>query len=351
MTARWLAAVALLSLAGCKPEAEGPPPIRPVLSVKAEVRTQETLGPFAGSIQSRYSTDYSFRVFGRMVSRPVNVGSIVQPGDELAATDPAVQTQLVRNAEAAVASAEAQLVNAIAEEARQRPLVERNITPQAQFDSLVQSREAAEGNLVRAKTSLHRAQDQLAYTQMKADFAGIVTAVYLDAGQVVTVGQKIMTVARPEVREAVIAAPAALADQLAAGDKYEIAVALDQGAVKMMAAAVRAVDPAADAATRTRNVYLSLANPPDAFRLGITVQVTLSKPVTPRVELPATALLEQNGKTQVWIVDPSTKKVALRDVAVVARGPDTVAVSGLAAGDRVVTVGVHSLKADQAVKL
>jgi RND family efflux transporter MFP subunit len=160
-----------------------------------------------------------------------------------------------------------------------------------------------------------------------------------------------MTVARPEVREAVIAAPAALADQLAAGDKYEIAVALDQGAVKMMAAAVRAVDPAADAATRTRNVYLSLANPPDAFRLGITVQVTLSKPVTPRVELPATALLEQNGKTQVWIVDPSTKKVALRDVAVVARGPDTVAVSGLAAGDRVVTVGVHSLKADQAVKL
>jgi RND family efflux transporter MFP subunit len=351
MTARRLAVLLLLALAGCKPEAERPPPIRPVLSVTAEVRTHETLGPFAGSIQPRYSTDYSFRVFGRMVSRPVNVGSIVKQGDELAAVDPAVQTQLVRNTEASVASAEAQLVNAIAEEARQRPLVERNITPQAQFDVLVQSREAAEANLVRARTSLHRAQDQLAYTQMKADFAGIVTAVFLDVGQVVNVGQKVMIIARPEVREAVIALPSALADQLAAGDKFDMSVALDQGATKMMAAGVRAVDPAADAATRTRNVYLSLADPPDAFRLGIAVQVTLSKPVTPRVDLPATALLEQNGKTQVWIVDPASRKVALRDVTVVARGADAVSVTGLKTGDRVVTVGVHSLTAEQAVKL
>ena len=50
-----------------------------MLSVKTELRSQETLGPFAGSIQPRYSTDYSFRVFGRMVSRPVNIGSIVGP--------------------------------------------------------------------------------------------------------------------------------------------------------------------------------------------------------------------------------------------------------------------------------
>src|SRR6185503_18823617 len=206
---RALVLIALLALAGCKPEAEEAAPIRPVLTIEAKVRTQETLGPFAGSIQPRYSTDYSFRLFGRMVSRPVNIGSIVQQGDELATADPAMQIQLVRNAEAAVASAEAQLVNASAEEARQRPLAERNITPQAQFDSLVQARETANANLTRARTSLQRAQDQLAYTKLLADFAGIVTAVYLDAGQVVNAGQKIMTIARPEIREAVIAVPPA----------------------------------------------------------------------------------------------------------------------------------------------
>ena len=35
-----------------------------------------------------------------------------------------------------------------------------------------------------------------------ADFDGIVTAVYLDAGQVVNAGQKVLTIARPEIREA-----------------------------------------------------------------------------------------------------------------------------------------------------
>ncbi|TMJ26952.1 MAG: efflux RND transporter periplasmic adaptor subunit [Alphaproteobacteria bacterium] len=332
-----LSLLALFALSGCKPEADGPPPVRPVLSIKAEPRTRETLGPFAGSIQPRYSADYSFRVFGRVVSRPVNVGSIVSQGDELASIDPSVQAILVRNTEAAVAGAEAQLINARGEEARQRPLVERNITPQAQFDAVVQSREAAEANLARARTSL-------AYTRLRADFAGIVTAVYVDAGQVVNVGQKIMTLARPEVREAVIALPPALAEQLAAGETFEMRVDLDPDGT-IMAAGVRAVDPAADAATRTRNVYLSLSNPPDAFRLGITVQVTLSKPVSPRVDLPATALLEQNGKAQVWIVDLSAHKVALRDVIVLSRSGDQVAVTGLGAGDRVVTVGVHSLTA------
>jgi len=346
---RALVLIALLALAGCKPEAEEAAPIRPVLTIEAKVRTQETLGPFAGSIQPRYSTDYSFRLFGRMVSRPVNVGSIVKQGQELAAADPAVQVQLVRNAEAAVTGAEAQLGNASAEEARQRPLVERNITPQAQFDAVVQARETASASLIRARTSLKRAQDQLGFTRLVADFDGIVTAVYLDAGQVVNAGQRIMTIARPEVREAVIAVPPNLADKLASGARFDTSVELDQGPT-VKAAAVRAVDPAADTATRTRNVYFTLDNPPDQFRLGITVQVTLSQPLSARVDLPATALLEKDGKTQVWIVDPATKKVALRDVTVVTRDEGSVAVTGLAAGDRVVTVGVHSLTPGQLVK-
>ena len=348
MIARRLALLALLALASCKPEAEGPPPVRPVLSIKTEVRAQETLGPFAGSIQARYSTDYSFRIFGRMVSRPVNIGSIVKKGDELATIDPSVQLLQVRNTQAAVTSAEAQLVNAIAEEARQRPLVERNISPQAQFDAVVQSREAAEANLVRARMSLRRAQDQLSYAQLTADFDGVVTAALIDAGQVVNVGQKVLTIARPEIREAVIAVPSALADQLASGEKYAITVEIDPGGPKIAATGVRAVDPAADAATRTRNVYLSLADPLDVFRLGVTVQVTLTKPVTPRVDLPATALLEKDGKAQVWIIEGG--KVALRDVTVVARDGDRISVTGLAAGAQVVTVGVNSLSAGQQVR-
>ena len=301
--------LALLALAACKEDQDAAPPIRPVLSIKAEVRTTDTLEPFAGSIEPRYATDYSFRQFGRMVARFVDFGSIVRSGDELAVLDPAVQMLLVRNAEAAVYSAEGQLTNAQAEEERQRPLLEHNVTPQAQFDLVVQNRETAAAALDRAKASLRRARDALSFTRLTADFDGVVTGRYAEPGQTVNAGQKIVRIARPEIREAVIAVPRALADELGSKQPFDIVVDLD-GSVTMKASGVRGIDPAADPLTRTHIVYLTLDNPPPAFRLGITVSVTISRPILPRVDLPATALLEQSGKAQVWIVDAATSTVA-----------------------------------------
>lgn len=347
----FLCVLALLAtLGGCKEEAEAPP-IRPVLSVKAEARSIETLGPYAGSIQPRYSTDFSFRIFGRMVARMVNIGSAVKQGDEIAALDPAVQALLVRNAEAAVASAKAQLANARAEEGRQRTLAEHNITPQSQYDVVIQNRETAAANLACASASLRRAEDALSFTQLRADFDGVVTAAPLEAGQVVNPGQKVVTIARPDVREAVISVPSALADLLSGSETFDIDVQLDPS-VTMKAAAVRSVDPTADPITRTRQVFLTLNDPPPAFRLGITISVTLSKKVPPRIELPASALLERDGKKQVWIVDPATSKVSLREVGIGGSRDGTIAVtSGIAVGERVVTVGVNSLTPGQAVKI
>ncbi|HEX9558875.1 MAG TPA: efflux transporter periplasmic adaptor subunit, partial [Reyranella sp.] len=159
-----LALLALLAaLAACKEEQQTSiePAVRPVLSVVAVVRTTDTFGPFAGTIEPRYKTDLGFRIFGRMVARFVDVGSIVRKGQELAALDPAVQALGVRSAEATLASAEAQYANAEAEETRQRDLVQRNFTPQAQFDLVQRNRETAAANLTRARASLRKAKDLL----------------------------------------------------------------------------------------------------------------------------------------------------------------------------------------------
>jgi membrane fusion protein, multidrug efflux system len=99
-------------------------------------------------------------------------------------------------------------------------------------------------------------------------------------------------------------------------------------------------------------VRLTLDNPPDVFLLGTTVLVTRTTDVPPRIDLPTTALVERDGKTMVWVVDPRTKTVALRDVEVAGRkGRMIVVTRGLAADDRVVIAGVHSLSAGQSVKI
>ena len=107
-----LAVAACSPARACKPEAETAAARTAGPVGRGDLRTTDTLGPFAGTIQPRYKTDYGFRIFGRMVSRPVDVGSIVKRAMSSPPLDPAVQVLLVRNAEAAVASAEAQFANA-----------------------------------------------------------------------------------------------------------------------------------------------------------------------------------------------------------------------------------------------
>ena len=352
MSVRGLAVLALLALLGaCREESQTQAaPVRPVLSVVATVHTTDTLGPFVGSIQPRYKTDLGFRIFGRMVARFVDVGAIVTKGQEIAALDPAVQAVAVRSAEASLANAEAQFANAEAEEARQKDLVQRNITPQAQYDLTRRNLETATANLTRARASLRKAKDALSYTRLDADFDGVITARYAEPGQVLTAGQKVVTLARPEVREAVIAVPDKLAEQLSHTRDFTITVNLER--VSMKAAGVRAIDPIADPNTRTRNVFLTLNDPPEAFRLGATVSVTFSRPVAAHVDLPATALLEKDGKAFVWVVDPAKSTVSQREVTVGSREGDGIVVtSGIAAGERIVIAGVHSLTAGQVVKV
>jgi RND family efflux transporter MFP subunit len=355
----WIAAALLLGLAACRDDGQEATPVRPVLSVASNVRTTDTLGPFAGTIEPRYKADLGFRIFGRMVARFVDVGATVARDQELAALDPAVQTLAVRSAEATVANAQAQFVNAEAEEGRQRDLALRNITPPAQFELIQRNRETAEANLTRARASLRKARDLLSFTQLKADFDGVVTGRYAEPGQVVNAGQKIVTVARPEIREAVIAVPDELADALSHANDFTMTVDLDH-VVSMKAAAVRSIDPAADPTTRTRSVFLTLDDPPAAFRLGITIGVTLTRPVSPRIDLPSTALLDKDGKSFVWLVDRAkgtlAPHVALHEVTVLARDEDTMTVTAgtgaaeLPDGARVVIAGAHSLTPGQAVK-
>ena len=340
---------ALSLLAGCGDKhAAAPPPVRPVLSVVVTPTLGRTIS-FAGSIEPRYSAVLGFRILGRIIARDVNAGDIVSKGTLLAALDPVSLELAVRSALAAVANAQAQLANASATEARQRTLFEQNNTAQAEFDTARLGRETAEAAVIQAQANLNKAQEQLGYAQLHADFDGVVTAVDAEVGQVVSPGQKVVTVARPDVREAVVDVPDDLATSLKEGAQFEVAHELDPSVMTM--GRVREIAPQADAATRTRRLRIALDNPPESFRLGAIVTATLQSGATPHIELPSSAILESDGKTSVWIVDPANT-VSLRVISIAARDENRVQVAdGVAAGNRVVTAGVHSLSPGQAVRI
>jgi len=341
---------ALGTLVSCSKSEEKPPEIiRPVLSVVIEPRTTQTFG-FAGSVEPQVSADLAFRLLGRVVSRDVNVGDIVSKGTTIAALDPTALELAAQAAKAELSNAEAQFANAAASEERQRQLLAAANTSQAVFDSAQQARKAAEAGVERAKASLAKSQEQLGYARLFSDFDGVVTATGAEVGQTVSPGQTVVTVARSDLREAVVDIPDQLIGDLTAGTPFQ--VILQSLPTIQTEAKLREIAPQAEGSTRTRRVRLTLTDPPQAFRLGSTVTATRVTKVAPTIELPMSALLERDGVDKVWVVDPQTSSVNAREIKVAAKGAATFTVAeGLEAGMRVVTAGVHSLSEGQKVKV
>ncbi|ACA15628.1 efflux transporter, RND family, MFP subunit [Methylobacterium sp. 4-46] len=351
LTAALLTA-ALLALAGCQQEkAEAPPPVRPVLAVAAERQASETFGPFAGTVEPRYQTQMGFRIGGRIVARDVYVGDLVAKGTRLAALDPTVQQFALLRARADVADAQAQVQNTTAAESRQRTLFENgSAVTQAQLDAAVAARDTATARLAQVRAALQKAEDELGYATLTADFDGVVTAWSAEVGQVVPAGQAVVTVARPDIREAVVDIPDALMGEVPREAVFTVTLLSAPGLTAR--GRVREIGPLAEASTRTRRVRMTLVDPSPAFRLGTTVTVALERRIAPRIPLPSTALLDPEGRPAVWVVAADGKSVRRRDVTLVGRAGDRVFVGeGLAAGERVVVAGVHSLKEGQAVRL
>lgn len=342
--------VLLLVLAGCQNrEAAEPAPVRPVLSIIAQARSEQSL-TVAGTVQPQVRTDLSFRVLGRIIARDVRVGDLVTKDQLLSAVDPTQLELAVRAAQANLNSAQAQLANAQSTETRQRSLLESRTASEATYESAQQALEAAQASATRAEASLAKAREQLAYAQIKAEYDGVVTAVGAEVGQVVSPGVPVVTVARPDLRDAVVDIPEWVGDQLKIGTPFEVTLQINP--TLRVKGAVREIAPQADQATRTLRIRIALDDPPVSFRLGTTVTATVTAKAQPQIELPRSALLERDGKTMVWIVDPATSSVALREVKLGRSSEQTIAVTdGLETGARVVTAGVNSLAAGQKVRI
>lgn len=352
MTRRVIIAAATLSsalvLAGCQQETKAPEPVRPVLS-----RTIDS-GPGEGTvavgvIEPRYQTNIGSRVLGRLTSRSVYVGDLVQEGQVIATIDPTSLELAVRTAKAELAKAEAHLATARATENRQRTLITSDATTRQTLDNAEQVRAGAEATVAHAQANLTKAVEQLGYAQIKAEFAGVVIAVSAEPGQVVSPGQSVVTVARPDIREAVVDAGEDFPLRLEPGLPFTVSLQL-LPAVRVKGT-VREVAPQADPVTRLRRVRIALNDPPDTFRLGATVTATLGKEQASLLQVPASAILAKDGGNFIWVVDQPASTVSLQKVDLVADQAGARVIGGIAPGVRIVTAGIHSLKPGQRVRI
>jgi membrane fusion protein, multidrug efflux system len=345
------AAILMIALGACQEATPPPPDIRPVRTITVERRAGEDSVSLTGQIRAQNEVSLAFRIDGRMIERPVNIGDRVKPGQVVARLDPQNQQNALRSARANLSAAQGQLTQARNTFDRQRSLIEKGFTTRAQFDDAQRALQTAEAQVDSNQAQLRNAQDQLSYTELQADAAGTVTAKGAEPGEVVRAGQMIVQVARQGGRDAVFDVPAQLVRR-ERSDKAVITVWLADDPSVKATGRVREVAPQADPATRTFQVKVGLTDPPAPMHLGSTVVGRATLTSADVIEIPAMALTEANGRPAVWVVDPATQTVSLRNIDVVRYDPATVIVSqGVEAGDVVVTAGVQALRPGQKVRL
>lgn len=340
-----------LIVSGCgRQEAAAPQTdvARPVIyTVAAATPVAET--GFSGTIEPRYATNMAFRVLGRVVSRPVMVGDRVHKGQVMATLDPTQLDLSVQSAQADLQTAQAQYNNAVANEKRQASLLKGKNVAQADYDAARQARDSGAAGVEKAKAGLKRAQDQRGYAVLSPDYDGVVSATQAEIGQVVAAGQTVVTIARPDIREAVLDIPDHLNQYLAVGTRFQVTLEADPSVTGM--GVVREVAPQADAQTRSRRVKLTLDQPPQGFRLGAMIHARAVIAAQRAVTLPLSALVDEGGETSVYVIDPHSKIVSRQIVAVDARDEHSFVTSGVAAGSYIAIAGVHALREGQTVML
>jgi multidrug efflux system membrane fusion protein len=353
-----LLVTATLSLAACsRPEA----PLEPIRAVKLTTVSVSGLTArqeMAGEVRARSESRLGFRVGGKLVQRPAEVGQRVKAGQLLARLDASDLALASEAAKAQVTAAQTQRDLMAADLKRFTDLKTKGFVSGAEIERRQAGLDAAEASLKQAKAQSAVQGHQTDYARLLADGDGVIVAVDAEVGQVVGSGAPVVRVARDGPRDVVFAVPEIQLPQLRVGLQAQVrlwAVA-ETGPGGQMMGTVREVAASADPLTRTYQVKLAL--PLDAQApLGATAFVTLPQAgdaTAQVIKLPTSALMRGSASDKtnsaVWVFDAASGTVQSRPVQVAGvDGNEVVIASGLKLGEEVVAAGVHVLSPGQKV--
>jgi multidrug efflux pump subunit AcrA (membrane-fusion protein) len=209
---------------------------------------------------------------------------------------------------------------------------------------------SANGQLTSAKGKLLNSEAQLSYSELRSPINGYITDRPLYPGEMASTATPLLTVMDLSQIIAKAHVPQGDALLLQKGDKAIISLS---GLDKAITGKVSLISPALDPNSTTVEVWVQAPNSDQQLRPGTTAQVAITaQTVKDALVIPAAALLNAKGdEAQVMIVDGQSQAQS-RDVKTgIQAGPQVQIVSGLKAGEVVVTEGAYGLPDKTKVKV
>ncbi|MFH1806806.1 MAG: efflux RND transporter periplasmic adaptor subunit [Pseudomonadota bacterium] len=303
---------------------------------------------FTGTVAARVQSNLGFRVPGKMIERFVDVGQQVETGQPLMRLDE-TDLQLALTAKRnAVAAARAAFVQAEADEKRYAALVKDGLAASRQrYEQVKAALDTAKAQLAAAQADAKVAENEATYSTLFADADGTVVAALAEPGQVIAAGQTVIQLAHAGPREAVIALPETTRPEIGSIAKTSVYGKNEE----QWTARLRQISDAADPLTRTYEARYVLEGEAASTPLGATVTVTIASPNQQSgVVVPIGAILDDGRRTGVWTVAQDSASVRFAPVEIKRLGEETVVVSGINEGERIVALGAHLLTDGTAIR-
>jgi RND family efflux transporter MFP subunit len=232
---------------------------------------------------------------------------------------------------------------------RYRNLYEQGAASRMQLDQYQNAYDVALAAVRQASAQYTQGANQLGYSTLVADSAGVISSVNAEAGQVVSAGQPILTLVKDGEREIEINVPENRIDEMRNTQQVQISFWALPGVTAE--GKIREISPVADRVARTYKTRISLFNPPAGVNLGMTASVAVAGSTNQQaVYIPLSAIYQTGDTPNVWIIKDGV--VNLRPIKAGAFGDGKIQIlEGLQDGDVIVTAGVQKLREGQKVRI
>lgn len=293
---------------------------------------------YPGHVVASTEANASFKVAGTIKRVYVDEGDYVKAGQLLAEIDPVdYKVQL--------SATEAEYAQIKADAERVMGLYQDGGTTASNYDK-------ARYGLKQIEAKLENHRNQLAYTRLTAPFSGKVQKRYFSGGENVSAGLPIVKLLSDNALEVQVNLPAV---SYLSRDKFAgYSCTFDVLPGECVPLTLIGILPQANA-NQLYTMRLALPKQMNKVAPGMSswVSISMADSVGTSATVPATALIEQDGKAAVYAYAPSNGKVTLVPVQVQMLHTDgTAEVQGsIKPGDLVVSTGVHHLTNGQKVRL
>lgn len=303
-----------------------------------------------GEVRPRIESRLGFRVAGKLAQRAVSVGDRVVPGQLLARLDPVDLAPALQAQQAQLAAARVDRDLAGVELERLRHLRAQGYISPAALDRQQAALDAALSRVAAAEALLQQARNAIDFQLLRADAAGVVTAIEAEPGQVVAAGQAVVRIARAGGAEIAVNVPESAYALARTTPEWTVVVPALGG--RVLVGRLRELSPIADPSSRTYPARLEVSGPTDGLAFGMTTVVRAVRAAPPAFVVPLSALHSRDATPRVWRVDPQSLTVQPIEVRTAGLLDESARiVEGLRAGDRVVTAGANLLLPGQRVRL